>query len=85
MKIKGVPIWLASIAILVISAVVYFLTGPEQALGTLAILAVLYFLPLDNGVAAGNAEAAKVDAYREEWLARRKARRQKGPSDGSPE
>jgi hypothetical protein len=73
MKIKGIPIWLALVAILGISGAVYYLTGLGQALGALAILTLLYFFPLDNGVAAGNAEAAKTDAYREQWLGRRKA------------
>lgn len=84
MKIKGVPIWLAIVAILGISGAVYFFTGLGQALGALAILTVLYFFPMDNGVAAGNAEAAKTDTYREQWLGRRKARSQKKPSEDPP-
>lgn len=66
MKIKGIPVWLGLVLILGVTVVVYFLAGLGQALGALAILAVLYFLPLDNGVAPGNAEAAKTDAYRKE-------------------
>ena len=81
MKIKGIPVWLGSSTILVISAVVYFLTGFEQALAALIFFIPLYFLPWDNGVAAGNAETAKVDAYREEWSARRKAAPKERPSN----
>ncbi|MHA7146289.1 hypothetical protein ACX80U_16390 [Arthrobacter sp. TmT3-37] len=83
MKLKGIPIWLGIGAIIVVCAVVYFLLGFEQALGALVLLAALYFFPWDNGVAAGNAEAAKVDAYRERWLARRKGRPQEPRSSDS--
>jgi hypothetical protein len=76
MNIKGIPVWLAIVVILGISGAVHFIAGLGQALRALAILAVLYFFPLDNGVAAGNAEAAKTAAYREQWLSRRKARNQ---------
>lgn len=85
MKIKRIPIWLAIIAILGISGAVYFFIGIGQALGALAILTVLYFFPLDNGVVAGNAEAAKTDAYREQWLGRRKARNQNKSPDAPAE
>lgn len=85
MKLKGVPVWLGIGVIVVVSTVVYFLLGFELALGALVLLTALYFFPWDNGVAAGNAEAAKVDAYREKWLAKRKGRPQERPFDNSTE
>lgn len=64
MKMKGIPVWVASGAILGISCLAYLLTGLELAIATVIFLAAFYFLPLDNGLKAGNAEAKEVAQYR---------------------
>lgn len=73
--------WTAAVAILLIRGVVSFLAGFGRAIGALVMLSVFYVFPLDDGAAAGTADAAKTDACREEWLGRRAARRRESAPD----